>query len=480
MDKLMNKIVCPNCGTEIELDDVNYSRIVAQVRTEQFDKEVAAQVKAVKEQQEAKHQSLLSDAANKYQRELLLKDQEITRLQEEAKNLSEKQQRELDAVIDQAEIKHQKDLAEKEQEITRLKEQAKGAAYAQKQELEAVRDKAEMKRREDLAEKDRQIQELQAQVGAAEKDKELAVNNAVHGKDTEIAELRILVEQQKQSADKDLQAEKDAHRKDVDQLNELVEYYKEMKIRQSTKMIGESLEQYCLNEFRKVQADAYPHAEFRKDNDAVDGSKGDFVFREKTEEDIEITSIMFEMKHEADDTVKKHKNEDFLAKLDKDRRNKNCEYAVLVTTLEQDNEYYNSGMVRAFQYEKMFIVRPQFFLPLISVLRNAGMARVDALRKLASIEQENIDVKMFEDVLNACKSDISMNYVRAKNNNTKAIEGIDAVIEKLKKIRDSLTGTEKNLRISEEKLQDLTIKKLTKDNPGMEQKFLDAGVAIAG
>ena len=435
---MSNPIVCPNCGEVFTIDESQYSEIVAQVRNKQFEKEVAAQVNAVKAQQEERRNTLLAEAAGKYQAELAQKDQEITRLQEQASN----------------------------------------ADMLRRQEMEALQAKADMQRQKDLEEKNHQIMELQAKAQQAETAKELAVTQAVQGVEKENTELRILIEQEKHNAESKLHDLGEAHKKEVDQLNELVEYYKDMKIRQSTKMIGESLEQHCLNEFRAVQADSYPNAYFGKDNEVVEGTKGDFIFWEKTPEGIEIASIMFEMKHEADDTLKKHKNEEFLAKLDKDRQKKNCEYAVLVSTLEPDSELYNRGMVRVAQYEKMYVIRPQFFMPLISVLRNAGMARVEALRKLADIEQQNIDVKMFEEILNACKNDMEMNYNRAKTKYDKAIEDIDSVIDKLKKIKESLQGSDKNLRIANDKMQELSIKKLTKGNPGMQQKFLDAGIQI--
>lgn len=434
----MKPIICPNCHEKFEIEDTQYAEIVAQVRNEQYDKDIADKIEVLKREQEAILSVRISETNNA----------------------------------------HHQELAAKNQEIARLEEQVKNADVIRKQEIENAQVKAENRWRKDLEEKERQIIELRAKANSAENEKKLAVSEAVKNFEKENSELRILIEQEKRSASDKMHSLETAHKKEVDQLKGVVEYYKEMKIRQSTKMIGESLEQHCMNEFRSVQADAYPNAYFGKDNDAVEGTKGDFIFWEKTGEGIEIVSIMFEMKHEADDTVKKHKNEEFLDKLDKDRRKKNCEYAVLVTTLEPDNEFYNKGMVRMPQYEKMFIIRPQFFLPLISVLRNAGMARVDALRKLASIEQQNIDVKMFEDVLKACKEDIAMNYTRAKNNFDKAIDGIDAAIDKLKKVRDFLAGSDKNLRIANEKTQELTVKKLTKGNLGMQQKFLDAGIRI--
>ncbi len=437
MDKLMNMVTCPECGAEIPLDEENYSRIVAQVRTEQFDKEVAAQVKAVKEQQEAKNKTLLVEATNKFQRELGLKEQEIARLQEQAKNLSEKQQREMDSVLDKTELQHQKDLAEK----------------------------------------DRQIQELKAQAKTADTEKQLAVTNAVKSMERENSELRIQIEQEKRSAADKVRNMEEAHKHEVEQLNGLIDFYKDMKVRQSTKMLGETLEQHCLTVFRQHR-DEFPNAVFGKDNEVVEGTKGDFVYRETSDDGIEILSIMFEMKHEADETVKKHKNEAFLDKLDKDRKKKNCEYAVLVSTLEPEDEVYNEGIVAAYQYDKMFIVRPQFFLTMIRVLHKAALASMDARRELTLIQRENLDVQKFVETLHESRDLFSKNFGYAQTHFDKAIKEINATIKHLENVRDELEATGKQLGNANNKLQDLTIKKLTKGNIGMQQKFLDAGIAI--
>ena len=437
MDKLMNMVTCPECGAEIPLDEENYSRIVAQVRTEQFDKEVAAQVKAVKEQQEAKNKTLLVEATNKFQRELGLKEQEIARLQEQAKNLSEKQQREMDSVLDKTELQHQKDLAEK----------------------------------------DRQIQELKAQAKTADTEKQLAVTNAVKSMERENSELRIQIEQEKRSAADKVRNMEEAHKHEVEQLNGLIDFYKDMKVRQSTKRLGETLEQHCLTVFRQHR-DEFPNAVFGKDNEVVEGTKGDFVYRETSDDGIEILSIMFEMKHEADETVKKHKNEAFLDKLDKDRKKKNCEYAVLVSTLEPEDEVYNEGIVAAYQYDKMFIVRPQFFLTMIRVLHKAALASMDARRELTLIQRENLDVQKFVETLHESRDLFSKNFGYAQTHFDKAIKEINATIKHLENVRDELESTGKQLGNANNKLQDLTIKKLTKGNIGMQQKFLDAGIAI--
>ncbi len=437
MDKLMNKIVCPECGTEIELDDEKYSRIVAQVRTEQFEKEVLDQVNAVKEQQEAKQQKLLADTKTRYTM----------------------------------------DLAEKEKEIARLLEQVKNADTAQKQEVEAVKMQAVIRHREELEEKERLILELQAKAETADKDKQIAISAAVEAVKKENMELRVQIEQEKRSADAREHELKESHKWEVNQMKEQIEFYKDLKIRQSTKMLGETLEQHCMTVFRQHR-DEFPNAVFDKDNTAVEGTKGDFVLKEVTDDGIEVVSIMFEMKNEADATVKKHKNEEFLDKLDKDRQKKKCEYAVLVTTLEPDDEVYNEGIVAAHQYDKMFIIRPQFFLTIIRVLRKAALASIDARRELMTIQRENLDIQKFDEKIFDIRDKFEKHYGMAQGHFNKVIKEIDDAIKKLEAIKESLGKTGYQLSQANNRLQDLTIKKLTKGNIGMQQKFLAAGIPI--
>ena len=397
----MNVIECPNCHAVFSLDEDQYASITAQVRTEQFEKEVAAQVRAVKEQQEALQEKALTAAEGKYRLELARKEAEIIRLQEQAKSLA----------------------------------------------------------------------------NAAETDKKLAVSEAVEAMKKENMELQVQIEQEKRSADAREHDLKESHKRDMEMLNEQIEFYKDMKVRQSTKMLGESLEQHCMTVFRQHR-DEFPNAYFEKDNEVVEGTKGDFVFRENTDDGLEILSIMFEMKNEADDTVRKHRNEDFLAKLDRDRQKKNCEYAVLVTTLEPNDEVYNEGIVAAYQYEKMFIVRPQFFLTMIRVLRKAALASIEARRELMLIRRENLDIQKFDEKLFEIRDQFGKKCAYAQDHFDKAIKEINATIKHLENVRDELEMTGKQLSQADTKLQDLTIKKLTKGNIGMQQKFLDAGIPI--
>lgn len=394
----MNKIQCPNCGEVFEIDETKYSEIVAQVRNEQFEKEVAVQKEAFRREQEALQKSLLAEAENK----------------------------------------HLLDMSRKEQ----------------------------------------QILELQARVKEAETVKELAVTQAVQGLDRENGELKAKIEQVRHEAEIREMGMKEQHKNEVQYLKDALEQSRDFKMRLSTKMIGESLEQHCMDLFNRARADAFPNAYFEKDNEVADGTKGDFIFRENTVDGIEILSIMFEMKNEADDTAKKHKNEDFLAKLDKDRQKKKCEYAVLVSTLEPDSEYYNDGIVTAYKYEKMFIVRPQFFLPLISLLRKAALSNIETRRELIQIRRENLDVQKFDAALVDFRDKFGRNCALAQDHFEKTIREINEAIRHLEKVRDELEATGKQLNLANNKAQELTIKQLTKGNIGMQQKFLDAGIPI--
>ena len=337
---------------------------------------------------------------------------------------------------------------------------------------------AENKHLLDMSRKEQQILELQARVKEAETVKELAVTQAVQGLDKENGELKAKIEQVRHEAEIREMGMKEQHKNEVQYLKDALEQSRDFKMRLSTKMIGESLEQHCMDLFNRARADAFPNAYFEKDNEVVDGTKGDFIFRENTVDGIEILSIMFEMKNEADDTAKKHKNEDFLAKLDKDRQKKKCEYAVLVSTLEPDSEYYNDGIVTAYKYEKMFIVRPQFFLPLISLLRKAALSNIETRRELIQIQRENLDVQKFDAALVEFRDKFGRNCALAQDHFEKTVKEINEVIKHLEKVRDELEATGKQLNLANNKAQELTIKQLTKGNIGMQQKFLDAGIPI--
>lgn len=330
-----------------------------------------------------------------------------------------------------------------------------------------------------LAEKERAILELQNRLEAGETVKKLAVQEALAEKDSALHDLEMQLhslqieyqskQQEAQAAQRSL---KDSYEEKLRDKDEQISYYRDFKARQSTKMVGESLEQHCQTEFNRLRAAAFPRAYFEKDNDARSGSKGDFIFRDYDEDGIEFISIMFEMKNELDQTATKKKNEDFFKELDKDRREKGCEYAVLVSLLELDNDLYNNGIVDvSHRYPKMYVIRPQFFIPIISLLRNAAANAQQYRRELAAIQNQHLDISHFEDDLNDFKDKFSRNYRLASEKFRKAIDEIDKSIDHLQKIKDALLSSENNLRLANNKAEDLSIKRLTRNNPTMAAKF---------
>ena len=363
-----------------------------------------------------------------------------------------------------------------------LRREMDAAREKQLTELSAARDRqlADLSaaRERDLFEKDQEILRLKENARSADTREQLAVQTAVQQKETEIVSLRDQIRLEKQAAEIREQGLKEAHKTEVARLEAEVEQYRDFKMRQSTKMIGESLEQHCLISFNQVRMMAFPRAYFEKDNEVVEGTKGDFVYREETEDGLPLLSILFEMKNEADATEKKHKNEDFIDKLDKDRKKKNCEYAVLVSMLEPDSDLYNAGIVTEYRYEKMFIIRPQFFIPLISLLRNAALSGIQARRELELVRRQNLDVQQFDQALLEFRDKFGKNYQIAQSHFEKAISEIDETIKHLEKVKESLTKSGNQLRLANDKAQDLTIKKLTKGNPTMRDKFEEAGISI--
>lgn len=353
---------------------------------------------------------------------------------------------------------HKAEAARADSEIGRLRQQ-----------LDTMAEIARLKTRERLAEKDRELAVVRVELDKADTLRRMAVMEeknrsqmALQAKDSELAGL------------------KEQFALQLRQKQEMIDYYKDMKARLSTKMIGESLEVHCSNEFNRVRASLYPRAYFEKDNDATGGSKGDFIFRDFADDGTEYISIMFEMKNEGDDTATRHRNEDFLAKLDRDRRAKGCEYAVLVSLLEADSELYNSGIVDvSYRYPRMFVVRPQFFMPIIALLSQASRKSIAYLQQLEEARRQSVDVTNFEARLDAFREGFSRNYEQASKKFNTAIEEIDKTIQHLMKVKDALLSTGKNLRLANDKTQSLTIKKLTYGNPTMRAKFNEARNAAA-
>ena len=368
-----------------------------------------------------------------------------------------------------------RELRQREKELEDLKE--KDLELVQMKQKEAF-DRALSSKEAALSEKEREIALLRAQLDNSETQKKLAVSEAVQKKDrelseqaTQITELRSRLSGKETESQLKEQALQKQYEDRLRLKDEQIEYYKDFKARQSTKMIGESLEQHCLNQFNALRMTAFPRAYFEKDNDARTGSKGDFIFREAAD-GVEFLSIMFEMKNEMDETATKHKNEDFLKELDKDRREKGCEYAILVSLLEIDNDLYNSGIVDvSYKYEKMYVIRPQFFIPIITLLRNAALISLQYRQELEVTKHQQIDLLHFEENMNAFKDGFARNYRLASDKFKTAIDEIDKTITHLQKTKDALLSSENNLRLANNKAEDLTIKRLTKNAPSVREKF---------
>jgi len=359
----------------------------------------------------------------------------------------------------------------KEQELLdkiRLLEQEKQAAVK----LAEAQTKSDSQ--QDLAKKDAEITKLSAQIQAAQTEKRLAVTEALKTIEKERDELLHKLNSKDSESKLLATSLKEKYESELKQKDELVEYYKDLKVKLSTKMLGETLEQHCEIEFNKLRASAFQNAYFEKDNDARTGSKGDYIFREHDESGTEIISIMFEMKNEGDETATKKKNEDFLKELDKDRTEKKCEYAVLVSLLESENELYNTGIVdMSYRYPKMYVIRPQFFIPMITLLRNAALNSMQYKSELALVREQNIDVSEFEQQLDDFRNSFGRNYRLASDKFKTAIESIDKSIAQLQKTKENLLRSDDNLRIANNKVEELTIKKLTRGNPTMQQLFDD-------
>ena len=445
----MQEINCPNCGKVFQIDEADYAKLVSQVRDKEFSKEMEFRVQhyeeekrnaidLAKSEEERRHAEALSRTKEELNREIASKDTELAQLR---------------AQIQQFEM--EKTMA------VRNAEEAKDAAI-QKKEME--------------------IAELIARQSNWENEKKLAISEAekqrieaIGIKEREIAELKAQREHDAIASRMEQDNIKNRYEAQLKAKDEEVQFYKDFKAKQSTKMIGESLERFCEDEFNKIRAAGFPNAYFEKDNDASSGTKGDYIFREADEDGIEIVSIMFEMKNEADETATKHKNENFFEKLDKDRKEKKCEYAVLVSMLESDSEYYNTGIVDvSHRFEKMYVIRPQFFIPVITMLRNASMKSLEAKKELALVQAQNIDITNFEKNMETFKEGFAKNYRIAGDKFAKAIDEIDKTIDLLQKVKENLIGSERNLRLANDKAQDLTIRKLTWNNPTMKQKFEEA------
>ena len=494
----MNEIRCPKCGTVFTVDESGYANIVRQVRDEQFAAELAERAEAFERE---KNQAVaLAEASLRAEGDRAL----AAARAEGERELAERTAKigELTAKLDAAE--RERALAQESAAAAAREEASRSVADLQR---EVDRLTAELGRREDaaaleaacarqemerkIAERDQKIAELNQKIAGEGAARELAVAQAIAAVERERDEARSALVHEKALYEAKQQQIEATHTLELEEAkktaNELIRYkdeeierLRDMKARLSTKMVGETLEQHCETEFNRLRMTAFPHAYFEKDNDASDGTKGDFIFRECDEADNEIVSIMFEMKNENDETATKHKNEDFFKKLDQDRKKKGCEYAVLVTLLEPESELYNTGIVDvSYRYSKMYVIRPQFFIPLITLLRNAAMNALAYKQELALVRQQNIDVTNFEEKLLKFQDGFARNYGLASRKFQTAIDEIDKTISHLQKVKENLISSENNLRLANDKAQDLTIRKLTRGNKTMKEAF-DAARTEAG
>ncbi len=457
----MKEIKCPNCGKMFQVDESGYAAILKQVRDEEFEKELAQREDAIKNEKQSALKLANAESENI-----------INSLKEKLKSTESKMALEIEKAVNEKDRelteKSQKQLYESNSKIQQLQSR-----------LETDINKMELRLKDEIAKKEQEISNLKMQIATKNSEQDLAVSKAIAEKNQElnIKEQEIIALNSKfNSAENEYKikenAIKEKFEKELKDKDELIGYYKDFKARQSTKMVGESLERHCENEFNKLRATAFKNAYFEKDNDARSGSKGDYIFKEFDENGVEIISIMFEMKNEMETTATKHKNEDFFKELDKDRNEKNCEYAVLVSLLEADDEFYNSGIVDvSYRYEKMYVIRPQFFIPMITLLRNAALNSLKYKQELVEIRNQNIDITNFENNLMEFKDSFSRNYYYAHDRFIDAIKEIDKSIEHLQKIKENLTKSDNHLRTANNKIEDVTIKKLTKGNPTMQSKF---------
>ena len=459
----MHEIICPHCRKAFKIDEAGYADILKQVRDSDFDKQLHERLELAEQEKRNAVELAEAKVANELQKAASVKDTEI---------------QELKARLDAGEVARQLAVAEALNAVEKERDALANELEQARRDKQAVSKLAEVTLMSEVqkaaAAKESEIQELKAKLDAIVIEKKLAITEAVSAVERERDEMKSglqRAELEKHLAEKSLKEKYETQIKDRD---DAIERLRDMKARLSTKMVGETLEQHCETEFNRIRATAFPRAYFEKDNDARSGSKGDYIFRDSEEAGTEIVSIMFEMKNENDGTAARKKNEDFLKELDKDRTEKGCEYAVLVSLLEPESELYNTGIIDvSHRYQKMYVVRPQFFLPIITLLRNAAMNSLKYKSELALVKAQNIDITNFEAQLDTFKTAFAKNYDLASRRFQTAIDEIDKSIDHLQKTKEALLGTDRNLRLANDKAQDVTIKKLTRGNPTMAAKFAE-------
>ncbi len=459
----MHEIICPHCDKAFKVDESGYAEILKQVRDGDFERQLHERLELAEREKQNAVELAKATASSDMQKTAAAKDAEIL---------------ELKSKLDASEVARKLAVTEALSAVEKERDTLANALAQAQREKKAASELADALLASELhkvsAAKEEEIRELKAKIQAVDLEKRLAVTEAVGAIERERDELKNGIKQiqlEKQLAEQSL---KDKYETQIKDRDDAIEQLKDMKARLSTKMVGETLEQHCETEFNRVRSMAFPRAYFEKDNDARTGSKGDYIFRDLEEAGTEIISIMFEMKNESDRTATKSKNEDFLKELDRDRNEKGCEYAILVSLLEPDSELYNAGIVDVFhRYPKMYVIRPQFFLPMITLLRNAAIKSLKYKTELALVKAQNIDITQFENQLETFKNGFAKNYDLASRHFQTAITEIDKSIDHLQKTKDALIGADRNLRLANDKAQDVTIKKLTRGNPTMAAKFAE-------
>ncbi|MBT4033811.1 MAG: DUF2130 domain-containing protein [Candidatus Marinimicrobia bacterium] len=457
----MNEVICPHCKKAFKIDETEYANILKQVRDSEFEQQLHERLELAEKDKQNAVELAKEKVSSEMQKATAVKDTEIQELKAK-----------LDAgdISQQLAVTEALKVVEKERDV--LTNELKQAHHDNQTASELVKANHSNQLQETSAKKDAEIQELKAMLSTKEVAQKHAITEAVNDAEKIRDQLKSDLERatlEKQLAETALKDKYETQLKDRDRE---IERLRDMKARLSTKMVGETLEQHCETEFNRIRATAFPKAYFEKDNDARTGSKGDYIFRDSDESDTESVSIMFEMKNENDETATKKKNEDFFKELDKDRNQKQCEYAILVSLLEPDSELYNSGIVDvSHRFKKMYVIRPQFFIPIITLLRNAAQNSLKYKNELAVVKAQNVDITNFEDELDEFRKGFARNYDLASKKFKIAIQEIDKTIDHLQKTKDALLGSENNLRLANNKADDLTVKKLTKKNPTMAAKF---------
>ena len=446
----MNEIRCPNCGTPFTVDESDYADIVRQVRDKEFTRELTERERLAKELSEKEKALAVSDAEGRSQQELASKDARIAQLEAELAGQAKQAAADLELQAQRAAAKAKEAQAELQTQVASLKERLEGQASSFEAQKQLAVKEAQDALREQAISLQRQLDEAKAQI-----DMQKAETKRVELEQQKLAEERVKAKEAQ-----------------LAEVREQLERVRDMKAKLNTKLLGETLEQHCEVSFNQLRATAFQNAEFGKDTIPADGTKGDYIYREKDENGVELISIMFDMKNEEEGATYHKKNADFFKKLDKDRRDKGCEYAVLVSLLEPNNEFYNTGIADvSYEYEKMYVIRPQFFIPMITILRNAARNAAEAKAELVLVRQQNIDVTHFEQELEDFKEKFGRNYRLASEKFSKAIEEIDKTIRMLEKTKADLLGSENNLRLANQKAEDLTVKRLVRKNPTMKAMF---------